>query len=161
MTTTESTDAATIIRVEGVLWQPGSDFDAGIDHLATRFARASPLDADAVRAAGDFALQHAMLRDWAASANVDLDRELGRFLDEHLSMHVRPAPKITRRVRALAAAGPVHALTALGPRCGESVLRHAGCWRAITHLHANHAGAQAPDGQQRARMVSTLAQLEA
>ncbi len=134
---TDTTAAqAVAVRVEHVIWQPGSEWDDAVDHVAARFARSSPVDLDAVRADSTFESQHAVLARWAAAAGVDLDRELGRFLDEHLAMHLRPDPKVTRAVRALAASGPVHAVSVLGPRSAESLLRHAGCWRSIATLHA-------------------------
>lgn len=129
--------ATSVVFVEHVLWEPDAAWNAALEHVAGRFARSSPLDLDAVRATGALHQQVGYLTDWADAAGVDLDRELGRFLDEHLSMHVRPAPAITRAVRALAAAGPVHAVSALPPRAAESIARHAGCWRSFAELHAN------------------------
>ncbi|MCW2920708.1 MAG: hypothetical protein JWL76_582 [Thermoleophilia bacterium] len=126
-----------VVFVEHVLWEPDAAWTDALEHVAGRFARATPLDLDAVRAAGALHEQLSYLAGWAADAGVDLDRELGRYLDEHLSMHVRPAPTITRAVRALAVAGPVHAVSALPPRAAESIARHAGCWRSIAELHAN------------------------
>ena len=134
-----------LIFVEHVLWEPDSAWDEALEHLASRFARVQPLDLDAVRGAGPFHAQLAYLAEWATGAGVDLDRELGRFLDEHLSMHVRPAPPVTRAVRALAADGPVHAASALPARAAESIARHAGCWRSISELHADVRDADALD----------------
>ncbi len=127
----------TVVFVEHVLWQPDDAWTEALEHVAGRFARVKELDLDAVRAAGALHEQVGYLADWADEAGVDLDRELGRYLDEHLSMHVRPAPTITRAVRALAVAGPVHAVSALPPRAAESIARHAGCWRSFAELHAN------------------------
>ncbi len=132
-----SSPATSVVFVEHVLWEPGSAWSEALEHVAGRFARASPLDIDAVRAAGALHDQVDYLAAWANDAGVDLDRELGRYLDDHLSMHVRHAPTVTREVRALAAAGPVHAVSALPPRAAESIARHAGCWRSFAELHAN------------------------
>lgn len=154
-----TTAAKTVIRVEHVLWQPGSEWDAAVDHVAARFARSSPIDVEGVRATSTFEAQHDALVEWSVGAGVDLDRELGRFLDEHLSMHVRPDPAITRAVRAWAADGPVHAITVLGERCGESILRHAGCWRSIAQLHPHVAPGQLPDAAGDASVVSTVVEL--
>ncbi|MEO6867082.1 MAG: hypothetical protein ABI200_03595 [Gaiellales bacterium] len=126
----------TIIFIEHVLWQPGDDWDEALAHLASRFARVSPLDPDEVRAAGALHEQLGMLEAWASEAKVDLDRELGRWFDEHLAMYVRPAPTVTRAVRALAQAGTLHGASALPPRAAESIARHAGCFRSFSELHA-------------------------
>jgi hypothetical protein len=126
----------TIVFVEHVLWEPGDEWIELVDQLGERFARSSPLDVDAIRAAGQLHEQLVELQAWADTAGVDLDRELGRWLDEHLSMHVRPAPTVTRAVRALASDGPVHLASALPARAAESIARHAGCWRSVTELHA-------------------------
>ena len=131
------TSTTSVVFVEHVLWEPDAAWTEALEHVAGRFARASPLDVDAVRAAGALHDQVSYLATWADAAGVDLDRELGRYLDEHLSMHVRPAPTVTRAVRALAVAGPVHAVSALPPRAAESIARHAGCWRSFAELHAN------------------------
>lgn len=126
---------ATVVFVEHVLWEPGRDWELALEHLATRFARSAPLDAAAVRARPDFAGQVAALRDWSQEADIDLDRELGRWFDEHLAMHVRPDPALTRAIRALASSSSIHVATALGARSGESLVRHAGCWRSVSQLH--------------------------
>lgn len=125
-----------LLVVEQDVWTPGAEWRAALEHVAGRFARVAPLDADAILAAGDFAAQVAALDAWAAPLDVDLDRELGRWFDEHLSMHVRPDVTKTRAIRARAASGPVHAASVLPPRAAESLLRHAGAWRSITELHA-------------------------
>lgn len=135
--------APAILFVEHVVWEPGSAWRAALDHLASRFARVAPLDVDAVLTLGPLHAQRIALDDWAATASADLDRELGRFLDEHLSMHLRPDPTTTRAVRALAAAGPVHAASALPARAAEAILRHAGCWRSTSTLHADVTTADA------------------
>jgi hypothetical protein len=134
---------STLVFVEHVLWEPYDAWTEALDHLESRFERATPLDVAAIRAAGPLHAQLDALAVWASEAGCDLDRELGRFLDEHLSMHVRPDPRTTRAVRALAADGPVHAASALPPRAAESLLRHAGCWRSITELHGDVRDADA------------------
>jgi hypothetical protein len=125
-----------IVVVEHVLWIPGAEWDAAVDHVAARFARASPIDVEAVHASGALRAQVAALTAWSDAAGVDLDRELGRFLDEHLSMYVRPNPAVTRAVRALASQRPVHLASALPARAAEAIARHAGCWRSAATLHA-------------------------
>lgn len=132
-----------IVFVEHVLWEPGADWDAALEHLAERFARSAPLDLDAIRGAGHLHEQLAALAAWATGAGADLDRELGRWFDEHLAMHVRPAPATTRAVRALAADRPVHLASALPARAAESIARHAGCWRSVGELHAEVRDADA------------------
>ena len=134
---TDSPAAPALLFIEHVLWTPAGAWSSAVDHLAARFARSSPLDPAAVRDAGELHDQLVFLDEWATAANVDLDRELGRYLDEHLSMHVRPDPATTRAVRALASTRPVHAVSALPPRAGESILRHAGCMRSIATVHPN------------------------
>lgn len=131
-----SEQAPAFIFVEHVVWEPGEEWSEALESIAGRFARVLELDLDAVRAAGPLQAQLAELERWAGDAKVDLDRELGRWFDEHLSMHVRPDPSRTRAVRSLAAERPVHAVSALPPRAAESIARHAGCWRSIAELHA-------------------------
>lgn len=133
MTDTQIT-TPTLIFVEHVLWQPASTWRAALDHIADRFARVTPLDVEAVLAAPTFAEQVSQLHEWSQTASVDLDQQLGRWFDEHLSMHVRPAPAVTRAVRALAASSDVHVVSALPARPAESIVRHAGCWRSVTSL---------------------------
>lgn len=123
-----------MIVVEEYAWTPGKEWRAALEHVAKRFARVAELDVDAVLGAGEFDAQIAALNAWAEPLDVNLDQELGRWFDEHLSMHVRPDAAKTRAVRALAADGPVHATSALPPRAAESILRHAGMWRSITEL---------------------------
>lgn len=130
------TNAPTIVFVEHVLWQPGAEWHAALEHVADRFARVSPFDVVAIEALGPLHLQLDALDAWAVLAGADLDRELGRWLDEHLSMHVRPNPAVTRAVRALASHGPVHVASSLPARAGEAIARHAGCWRSVALLHA-------------------------
>ena len=126
-----------LVFVEHILWTPDDAWSDALQHLSSRFARVAELDVDAVLAAGPLHHQIVELTAWAGDAGADIDRELGRFLDEHLSMHLRPSPAVTRAVRALAATGPVHLVSALPPRAAESLARHAGCWRSIEELHAS------------------------
>lgn len=126
---------ATIVLIERVIWKVDDVWNDAVSQLAERFARAAPLDTDAVLLAGTLAEQLMVLESWASAADVDLDRELGRWLDERLSMHVRPDPLVTRRMRALATQGELHGASALPLRAAESVARHAGCLRSFTALH--------------------------
>jgi hypothetical protein len=96
------------------------------------------------------------LADWSSAANIDLDRELGRYLDEHLSMFVRPQPAITRVIRSLAASHQLVGVSVLPPRAVESICRHTGVWRSLATVIAN--GASAP---QDAAVISTVSELEA
>ncbi|MCW2961631.1 MAG: hypothetical protein JWM90_2018 [Thermoleophilia bacterium] len=125
-----------IVFVEHVLWQPGEEWTLAVQHVADRFARAHPLDAAAVLAAPTLTDQLDALAAWAEGSGADLDRELGRWFDEHLSMHLRPNPAVTRAVRAIAAERPVHGCSALPPRVAEAIARHAGAWRSVAELHA-------------------------
>jgi hypothetical protein len=125
-----------LIAVEDVLWTPGAEWEEAIRHLAGRFARVVPLDADAILGLGSLEAQLAALEAWAQEAGADLDRELGRWFDEHLSMHVRPNPSVTRSVRAVAAARPLVAYSTLPPRVAEAIARHAGAWRSFAELVA-------------------------
>jgi len=131
--TTPATSVCVVI--EHVIWAPGSDWHAALDHIAGRFARVEVLDVAAIERAGTVAAQLLLLADWATAAGCDLDRELGRWFDEHLAMHVRPAPAITRAMRALAATRTVVAVSALPPRAAESIARHSGVWRSISALY--------------------------
>ncbi|MCW2928820.1 MAG: hypothetical protein JWM86_2788 [Thermoleophilia bacterium] len=126
--------AATIVFVEHVLWTPDDAWRDALEHLAGRFARVAALDVDEVLELDGFAAQVDAIATWAESTGADPERELGRWFDEHLSLHVRPAPTITRAVRALAAAGEVHLVSALPDRAAESITRHAGCWRSVASL---------------------------
>lgn len=128
--------APTLVFVEHVLWTPGAEWRGALDYLAGRFARVAPLDVDALLACGPLHVQLEGLVAWAEGPKVDLDRELGRYLDEHLSMHVRPNAALTRAVRAQAARGPVHAVSALPARAAEGIARHGGSWRSFAALHA-------------------------
>lgn len=147
------------LRVEHVVWTPGSDWRGAIDHLANRFARAHELDADAIHSLDGLDAQVAALSSWALDAGVDLDRELGRYLDEHLAMHVRPDPAVTRLVRARASTVPIHAVTILGERCAESLLRHTGCWRSITRVHGSVPTGALPEELEGAAQVASLEDL--
>jgi hypothetical protein len=132
--TDTQTATPTLVFVEHVLWQPEPVWSAALDHVAARFARATPLDLDAIRAEPTFALQVAALTGWSQQASVDLDQQLGRWFDEHLSMYVRPTPAITRAVRSLATTCDIHFISALPARPAESIVRHAGCWRSAATL---------------------------
>lgn len=131
-----TSSTATLLFVEHVAWEPGGDWREALEHVAGRFARVAPLDVDAVLVQPGLVTQLEQLEAWAAGAGADLDRELGRWFDEHLSMHVRPDPTVTRAVRALAADAPLHLASALPPRVAEAIARHAGCWRSAARLHA-------------------------
>lgn len=124
----------TLVWLEGVLWIPSKEWDAAIHHISNRFARAHPLDSDDVLSLNDFHQQHKALTIWSHNAKVDLDRELGRFFDEHLAIYLRPDPGLTRRVRVRASNSSIEVITALGKRSAESILRHTGYWRSITKL---------------------------
>lgn len=134
--------AITYVFVEHVLWQPGEDWRAAVAALGERFRRVRPLDVDTILGAGALHEQLDAIASWAEGSDIDVDRELGRYLDEHLSMHVRPNAANTRAVRALAAAGPVHGVSALPPRAAESIARHTGVWRSFAELHADVRGAE-------------------
>lgn len=133
MTHPASTDQPTcIVMIDDIVWTPGREIDEAVRHLSTRFARSTPLDADAVLgAASSVAERMRMLGDWAEAAGVSLDRELGRFLDEHLSMFVRPDSSRARAVRGLASTHRIVAASALPPRAATSIALHAGVGRAI------------------------------
>lgn len=142
MTSTTNQSPAVIV-VEQLVRTPGDEWRAAVEHVAGRFARVAPLDVESVLSAGDFASQVAALETWAEPLSADLDRELGRWYDEHLSIFVRPDSKVTRAIRAIAADRPVHAVSVLPPRAAESLLRHAGAWRSIEQLHGSTADVDA------------------
>lgn len=132
-----------LIAVEHVVWEPGDEWAAAVGHLAARFARAHALDADAVLAHEGLATQMDALDAWASQSGADLDRELGRWLDEHLAMHLRPDPSVTRAVRALAGQHRIVAISALPPRPAEAIARHAGVWRSFADLVGDVRSAEA------------------
>lgn len=136
MTTTTNLTPALLV-VERHVHVPGEEWREAVEFVLGRFARVAPLDAEAVFNAGDFPAQIAALTAWSAPLDVDLDRELGRWYDEHLAMFVRPDTRVTRAIRAMAAERPVHAVSILPPRAAESLLRHAGAWRSIAELHGS------------------------
>lgn len=129
--------APAILQLEHAVWTPGAEWRAALEHLASRFARVRPLDLDALEAAGPLAAQLELLDAWAATSSADVDRELGRFLDEHLALHVRPEPSVTRAVRALASERAVVLASALPPRPAEAIARHCGIWRSVAQLAAS------------------------
>ncbi|MCW2950479.1 MAG: hypothetical protein JWN41_1492 [Thermoleophilia bacterium] len=128
--------ASALVFVEHVVWQPGAEWRLAVEHVAQRFARVAALDVDEVAAVGALHVQLEHLASWGEQHQVDLDREFGRFFDEHLAMHVRPDTKVTRALRAMAAQGTVQAASALPPRAAESIARHTGVWRSFSGLHA-------------------------
>lgn len=145
-----------VLVVEQVVHAPDEEWRAALEHITGRFARVAPLDVDAVLDAGEFPAQVAHLQSWAERLDVDLDRELGRWYDEHLSMFVRPDSRITRAIRAIAAERDVHAVSVLPPRAAESLLRHAGAWRSITELHGNQADAAAVAAATSGELITEL-----
>ncbi|MBC7644546.1 MAG: hypothetical protein H7123_05415, partial [Thermoleophilia bacterium] len=95
-----------VVDIDSVLWQPGSEWTAALEHLAKRFARVRALDATALREL-DVALACEALAAWAGD-DIDWARELTRFFDEHLSMYLRAARAdavTSRQIRSLAADG--------------------------------------------------------
>lgn len=125
-----------LVWIEHVIWHPGDDWDAAVRALAERFSRAMPLDDEEVRSAGALHHQVDHLQRWAGRASVDLNRELGRWMDEHAARFVRPDPRVTRALRALVAAGcSVDLVSALPPRAAEAIAHHAGCRRSARQVH--------------------------
>jgi phosphoglycolate phosphatase-like HAD superfamily hydrolase len=134
--TAPGTDGRLLVRLEGTLWLPGRLWELAVEHVATRFARVRPLDVAALPAAVDPAgLSAAMsaLHEWAAGDEA-WQRELVRYFDEHLSMHVRPDPSLSRAVRALGRSTDLVAVSALPEPAARAVLEHAGLARAFADV---------------------------
>lgn len=124
------------IRVEGTIWSPGRLWELALEHLAGRFARVRPLDLDSIPAANDAqSLAEAVeaLQAWA-SGDVAWQRELVRFFDEHISLHVRPDPSLSRDLRALGRRRHLVAVSALPEGAARAVLQHAGLVRAFAQV---------------------------
>ena len=125
-----------LVDVDTVLWQPGSEWTAALEHLARRFARVRELDA-ANLIGLDVAAACAALTTWAGD-DIDWARELTRFFDEHLSMYLRAARAdavTSRQIRALAAGGwTIIAASALPKAAATSLLRHRSMLRGIAQV---------------------------
>lgn len=148
------TGTTVFVHVEGMLWNPAPLWNAAVDAIAARFARLAALDVDAVHvpaaapAASD-ALGDAVttLVGWADANGVDAGRELRRFFDEHLPLHVRPDRHANQRLRSLASAGhAVIACSALPPAPLESLLGHIGVARALSGTVADLRSADDLEG---------------
>lgn len=124
--------SAVIVGLEGVLWQPGGTWPRLVEHLASRFGRVRPLDVGALRHL-DLAAQVRYLDQWAGD-DIDWVREATRWLDEHLSLYVRPDRVTNQQLRQLAAVRPVEAWSALPRGPMEAILRHVGVLRSLTRL---------------------------
>lgn len=129
--------APTVVLLEGVLWQPGVEWRSSVEALAARFSRAHPLDAAQVLAAPSLPTAAAALATWADAADVDLDRELGRYLDEHLSRWLRPDPTVSRTLRTTARRGPIAGVSCLPAAAARAIARHLGVLRPLADLHGS------------------------
>ena len=122
------------LRVETALWDPARGWPEAVRHVASRFARVRVLDADTLLVSGDLATQVRWLLEWAGT-DIDVNRELGRYFDEHLPVHVRPDRATNQRVRSLAREFDIEAVSALPPAPLESLLRHLGVYRNLAGIH--------------------------
>lgn len=119
-----------IVDVDTVLWQPGSEWTATLEHIATRFARIRELDVPAVSQL-DVAAACDAIAAWAGD-DIDWARELTRFFDEHLSLYLRADPVTSRQIRSLAADGcTITAASALPEPAAKSLLRQRNMLRGI------------------------------
>lgn len=62
---------------------------------------------------------------------MSLDRELGRFVDEHASMHIHPNAKTNRVIRSLAQQHKLIVFSVMPTHVANSVLQHLGLKRSI------------------------------
>ena len=126
-------DAPIIVDADALCWNPARAWPAAVEHLHRRFGRVAPLPED-VRgrlAAGtvDLAADLDALGPWAPD-DLDLDRELARFFDEHMPLYVRPDRPLLRDLAAVVAAGhELRFATLLGEAAATAALRHAGVLR--------------------------------
>lgn len=133
---------ALLVQVESVLWNPGRGWPEALEHLARRFRRLRALDTATVAARSelpDLAPQLRELETWAGD-DIDLDRELGRYFDEHLPVHVRPDRSLNQTVRAAARQGRLVAFSSLPEAPLRSVLAHVGVLRAFDSTCARVSG---------------------
>lgn len=133
--TTTATRPVIQVRVETALWDPARGWPEAVRHVASRFARVRTMDADTLLASGDLATQVRWLLEWAGT-DIDVNRELGRYFDEHLPVHVRPDGATNQRIRSLAKDVEIEAVSALPPAPLESLLRHLGVFRNLAGTHA-------------------------
>jgi hypothetical protein len=131
-------DAASSFLIESAVWQPGTLWACAMEHLAARFGRVRVLDVTTLpepdpTAADPLGPPIASLEAWS-HGEIEWARELARYFDDHLSLHVRPDTRVTRALRAAAQDGDLLAVTRLPIPAAESVLAHAGVRRAVSHV---------------------------
>lgn len=124
--------------VESVVWRPDSLWNDAVKHIATRFSRVRQLSDPALadpEGLDPLALPIASLDAWAGD-DIDWRRELARYFDEHLSMHVRPSAPVARALRSAGSSATLIAVTRLPDAAARSLLLHAGVSRAVAEVRS-------------------------
>lgn len=127
---------------EGALAPTSRLFADAVAALVRKLGRVKPLDpADLPRERAG-ALD--ALRRWAGDDVTTWEHELGRYVDEHAPLYLRPDPALNAAVRRLARDGVQLAAWSPGPRdAAESVIRFLGLARRIEAVRID-ASPEAP-----------------
>jgi phosphoglycolate phosphatase-like HAD superfamily hydrolase len=121
-----------VILSERTLADTDELFAAGVAHLVRKLGRVKPLDSDALP--HDPAEVVAALDVWAGS-EVDWRGELGRFYEDHISVHLRPDPALNAALRRLQAAGIRLGCWSPGPdEAARIVVHQLGLGRRIERI---------------------------
>lgn len=132
---------STVRMLEGDLWLPGREWELAIQDVARRFARVRSLDANAVLSSGPLDQQLAAIHAWAGE-DLDWTSDMTRFFNEHLSLHVKPDPTVTRAVRSMVSEhGQITVETALPEPVAWSLLHHLGLARSVAAVRQCHRAA--------------------
>lgn len=121
------------VTLEGTLWIPGTEWTRAIEHVAARFARVRMLDAESINTLPTLREQVEALDVWGGD-DIDWHRELTRYLDEHLSLHLKPQPDVRRAVRTLATRSSIDVVTALPTAAATTIIRHLGLARSVATI---------------------------
>jgi phosphoglycolate phosphatase-like HAD superfamily hydrolase len=104
-------------------------FAAAVAHIGRKLGRAKPLDV--AELPPDRAETVAALDDWAGG-DVDWRGELARYYEDHIPLHVRPAPALNAALRGLAARGVPIGFWSPGPdEAARIVVHHVGLGRRV------------------------------
>lgn len=128
-----------LVQLEGTLWKQGRVWSDAVHHVSGRFSRVRALDLATLGNLEDqwqLPAQLQALDAWAGDS-IAWERELVRWLDEHLPLYVRPDRSITQALRTIAARSSVAVFSALPRTPMEALLRHAGALRPVADLYPN------------------------
>lgn len=131
----------TVRTLEGDLWLPGREWSLAVHDVARRFARVRMLDADHILALGSLVRQIDALHRWAGD-DLDWTSDMTRYFNEHLSLHIKPDPSVTRSIRAVVSDhGKITVETALPESVAWSLLHHLGLARSVETIRQCHPAA--------------------